>query len=257
MTLPAPQGSDHQAAPAAVQERARSAGHRPPEQVTGHQGPPAGERPVHATPAAEHDSERTVSAQALDDRRLAARFTTATGYVATALLALTLLVGPANLVLRRRNPVSSYFRRDVGAWTAIFSVIHVVAGLGVHGPPGPPTERMLRYFFAPDGSPLTNDFGLGNWTGLAATLIVLLLLAISSDLALRQLKAGRWKWIQRLNYALFALVIAHAIYYGALLRTTSMTTLFLLVAVAAVVGAQVAGVLVWRRMRLRTMATTA
>jgi hypothetical protein len=30
-----------------------------------------------------------------------------TGYIATGLLALTLLLGPANLVLRRRNPVSS------------------------------------------------------------------------------------------------------------------------------------------------------
>ena len=38
----------------------------------------------------------------------------ATGYVATGLLALTLLVGPANLLLRRRNPISSYLRRDAG-----------------------------------------------------------------------------------------------------------------------------------------------
>jgi hypothetical protein len=42
------------------------------------------------------------------------RFTVATGYVVTGLLALTLLIGPANLVLRRRNPVSSYLRRVSG-----------------------------------------------------------------------------------------------------------------------------------------------
>lgn len=45
----------------------------------------------------------------------------ATGYVALGLLAFTLLIGPANLLLRRRNPVSNYLRRDAGAWTAISS----------------------------------------------------------------------------------------------------------------------------------------
>ncbi|HET7769348.1 MAG TPA: hypothetical protein VFN74_11290 [Chloroflexota bacterium] len=45
--------------------------------------------------------------------------------------------------------------------------------------------------------------------------------ALSSDVALRRLKASRWKWLQRLNYALFVLVIVHAVYYGALARVRS------------------------------------
>src|SRR5215213_4497747 len=36
-----------------------------------------------------------------------------TGDVAVVLLAVTLLIGPANLLLRRANPVNSYLRRDV------------------------------------------------------------------------------------------------------------------------------------------------
>ena len=178
-----------------------------------------------------------------------ARITTATGYVALGLLAFTLLIGPANLLLRRRNPVSNYLRRDVGAWTAMVSVVHVIVGLQVHGPPPPAAlgERILRYFFGPDGSPLTNSFGLGNWTGLAATVIVVGLLAISSDFALRKLKVWPWKWLQRLSYALFALVIAHAIFYGALLRATSASTLLLGLSVVAVFIGQAAGVRLWRR----------
>lgn len=39
-------------------------------------------------------------------------------------------------------------------------------------PPAFLAERILFYFFAPDGSPLTNAFGLGNWAGLVATLVV-------------------------------------------------------------------------------------
>jgi sulfoxide reductase heme-binding subunit YedZ len=52
------------------------------------------------------------------------QLTVATGYVGVGLLAVTLLLGPANLVLRRRNPVSTYLRRDVGIWTAGFSSVH-------------------------------------------------------------------------------------------------------------------------------------
>jgi sulfoxide reductase heme-binding subunit YedZ len=178
------------------------------------------------------------------------RFTVATGYVATGLLALTLLIGPANLMLRRRNPVSGYLRRDVGAWTAIFSIAHVVYGLQVHGP----LSDFLGYFVAPDGSPWLNSFGLGNWTGLVATVIVVGLLALSSDFALRKLTARPWKRLQRLNYALFGLVIAHAVFYGALLRMTSPFTLLLVLSIIAVVAAQVVGIWLWRRRHARAAA---
>ena len=178
-----------------------------------------------------------------------ARITTATGYVALGLLAFTLLIGPANLLLRRRNPVSNYLRRDAGAWTAMVSVLHVIVGLHVHLVSLPLGERVRRYFLTPNGTPLTNSFGLGNWTGLTATVIVVGLLAISSDLALRKLKAGPWKWLQRLNYALCSLVIAHAIFYGALRRVTSPSTRVLGLSVIAVLVAQAVGVWRWRRVR--------
>jgi methionine sulfoxide reductase heme-binding subunit len=184
------------------------------------------------------------TSEEVDDRSFARRLTTATGYVALALLALTLLIGPANLLLRRRNPVSSYLRRDVGAWTALFSGVHVVVSLEVHGSG---QIRDFLDFFVVDGSPLRNSFGLGNWTGLAALVIVAGLLALSSDAALRKLKARNWKRLQRLNYVLFALVIAHAFFYGALLRETSPYTVLLGLTVLAVVVGQVAGVWLYRR----------
>jgi sulfoxide reductase heme-binding subunit YedZ len=190
-------------------------------------------------------SGSTAPPDAIQSRGNVARLTVATGYVATGLLALTLLIGPANLLLRRRNPVSSYLRRDVGAWTAVASVVHVIYGLQVHGTGQ--LSDFLGYFFAPDGSPLLDDRGLGNWTGLAATVVVVGLLAISSNAALRKLKAGPWKRLQRLNYLLFALVIAHAVYYGALSRLTSPFTLLLGLCVIAVFVGQAVGVWLWLR----------
>jgi sulfoxide reductase heme-binding subunit YedZ len=183
----------------------------------------------------------------LGSRSFTQRLTVATGYVALGLLAFTLLIGPANVLLRRPNPVSNYLARDVGTWAAIVSVVHVFYGLQVHGLP----SDVLDYFVS-DGRPLANSFGLGNWTGLAATVIVVGLLATSNNFALRKLKARRWKRIQRLNYALFTLVIAHAFFYGALLRMTSPFTLLLLVISIAVLVGQAMGVWLWRRSHART-----
>jgi sulfoxide reductase heme-binding subunit YedZ len=171
-------------------------------------------------------------------------FTIATGYVALGILGLTLLIGPVNLMLGRRNPVSSYLRRDLGMWTAIFSVIHVIVGFQVRGAGG--TFGFLDYFVA-DGRPLTNDFGLGNWTGLAALVIVVGLLAISTNRSVRELKAERWKNLQRLNYTLFALVVLHAVFYGALVRMTSPFTFLLIFTVITVSVGQAVGIWLYRR----------
>jgi methionine sulfoxide reductase heme-binding subunit len=158
----------------------------------------------------------------LNNGRLSiARLVDATGYVALALLALTLLIGPANLLLRRRNPVSTYFRRDVGTWTAIVSVVHVVVAFRL---PGGGIFSFLDFFIV-GGKPLLGSFGLGNWTGLAALVLVVGLLVISTDRSIRELRARRWKNLQRLTYALFGLVVLHAFFYGAFLRATSPLTL--------------------------------
>jgi methionine sulfoxide reductase heme-binding subunit len=230
-----------------------------PGQAAGHSMPalaPDASTAMDHSPSQDGTRANANGASLFEYRELMARFTTATGYVALGFLALTLLIGPANLLLRRRNPVSSYLRRDVGMWTAIVSVVHVIAGLQVHAPPIAFPERIARYFFAPEGTVLTDVFGLGNWTGLAATVIVLGLLAISNDFALRKLKAGPWKWLQRLNYALFVLAVAHAVYYaafgGSLLRITAPSSLLLVPAVVVVVVGQALGVRPWRRRHVRT-----
>ncbi len=179
------------------------------------------------------------------------RFTVATGYLGVSFLTLTLLLGPANLLLRRRNPVSSYLRRDVGIWTAIFSLVHVIAAVMMHVSHGSSViSSAVHFFVGQDGGPLTNSFGMGNWTGLGALLIVLGLLATSNDVTLRKLTAAPWKWLQRLTYPLFALVVTHAFFYGAFLRMASPFTLLLVVGIVAVLIGQAAGFWLWRRKRL-------
>lgn len=240
-------------------------GQTPPAGHAGGQTPPTGHggdqtpAPGHGgdpTPLPGHSGDQAgpVGPDRMTESRgrsyLTQRFTVATGYIALGLLGLTLLIGPANLLLRRRTPISSYLARDVGTWAAIGSVVHVIYGSLLHS--GGQLSAFLNYFFAPDGGPKLNSFGLGNWTGLAATVIVVGLLATSSNAALRKLKAKPWKRLQRLNYALFVLVIGHAFFYGALLRVTSPYTLLLLLSVIAVFVGQAVGVWLWRRRHART-----
>ena len=137
----------------------------------------------------------------------------ATAYPALILLVATLLIGPVNVLLRRRNPVSVDLRRDVGIWAGILAAAHTAIGQNVHLRGRPwlyyVYQRSEHHTF-----PIRHDvFGMSNYTGALCTLLVLLLLATSNDLSLRKLGAARWKKLQRWNYAAFALLAVHALGY--------------------------------------------
>lgn len=146
------------------------------------------------------------------------RLSVATAYVGLGFLAATLLVGPLNERSGRPNPVSTNLRRDIGIWAAIGGIVHTVFGLQVHM-----RGDIARYFVPDAGHALSKStiaFLTANYTGLAATLFLVVLLAISNDVALRTLGTTRWKRVQRLNSLLFALVAAHGALYLAVDRAS-------------------------------------
>src|SRR5262249_24972229 len=137
-----------------------------------------------------------------------------------ALLAVTLVIGPLRGLRGRPNPVSNDLRRDCGIWAAAFGLGHTGYGLQGHL-----KAILYQQLFrtAPDGTLALRLEGvaLGNDPGLVAALLLVLLLALSNDLSLRRLGTGRWKALQRLNYALLALVAVHAILFQRLERRDS------------------------------------
>jgi sulfoxide reductase heme-binding subunit YedZ len=147
-----------------------------------------------------------------DSRQLMYRLSMATGYASVALIAWALMIGPWRVRRGRPAPASTDLRRDVGFWGAIFGLAHVVTGLQVHM-----GGKFWKYFLYPEGDhpiPLRYDlFGVANWTGLAATLVLLMLLSISNDASLRALGTQRWKSWQRWTYWVAALTVVHAIGY--------------------------------------------
>ncbi len=134
----------------------------------------------------------------------------ATGYPALLLLVFTLWIGPWNLLRRRRTPVSTDLRRDIGIWAGIMGVLHTGFGLDVHLRGRPWLYFVYGRNEGPHLIPLRHDlFGFANYTGLVATIILVLLFATSNDYALRALSTPRWKQLQRWNYVLFVFAILH------------------------------------------------
>lgn len=178
---------------------------------------------------------------AFDPTRMREGISAATAYAGLVLLAVSLALGPMNLLRRRGNPVSTDLRRDVGLWAGAISLLHVVAGIGVHL-----GGDMRRYFMpspaAQSGFPFRLDaFGFANYLGTVGSVLLLVLLCISSDRALGRLGAVRWKRLQRLNYTAVAAVVLHGALYQLIERRTVLLVVGFTVTIAAAVSLQAVG----------------
>lgn len=170
---------------------------------------------------------------ATDKNSWAFRASMATGYASVALMAWALAIGPWRLLRGRSVATSVDLRRDVGIWSAVLALAHVVTGLRVHM-----RGDWFNYFmYRPrDGQHLlpfrTDPFGVANWTGLAAMAVLFFLVTISNDRSLRTLGATRWKRFQRVTYAAAALTALHGLAFQLMDRRSAP---FILVFAAMVV----------------------
>ena len=139
------------------------------------------------------------------------RASLATAYVALGLFIITLAFGPYAALRGRRYPVSADIRRDFGIWSALVAIVHVVVGLQVHL-----RGKMWEYFVRPMKGvllPRIDPFGVANYTGLAAGLILVALLVTSNDASLRRLGTERWRSIHALGTWALMLTLLHAALY--------------------------------------------
>jgi DMSO/TMAO reductase YedYZ heme-binding membrane subunit len=176
------------------------------------------------------------------------RLSTGTAHASFVLLTVALLMGPWRVVVRRRpHPLSTHSRRDVGIWAAAFALVHSVLGLTVHG------TSPWGYFVKLAGDPprwwpRVDVAGAANYTGLAATLLALLLLSISSDAALAGLGADRWKLLQRGTYLLAACAVVHGFVYQFLERRQLRLVAALMLTTAILSAGQLLGLRHFRRL---------
>lgn len=163
--------------------------------------------------------------------------TDVSGYISVVVISISLIIGSINILLNRKNPVSSYFRRDIGITGGILAVIHSVTGLFVHF-----RGNMWQYFSVKTNTGYQirlDDFGLANYTGLISTLLIFVLLITSNDYFILKLRVANWKNIQRLSYLMFILAIIHVIYYR--LNNPGLVYYFYLPITAVVLTFQASG----------------
>ena len=176
------------------------------------------------------------------------RLSMATAYAGLVFLTITLWLGPWNVLRRRTNPVSFDLRRDVGIWAGALAIVHTVIGLTVHL-----RGRMWMYFFK-RLHPLAlqnTQFGLANFSGLAAALLFFALLIISNDVSLRTFGTRRWKFIQRWIYAAFSLTVVHGIAYQLVEKRRLPWVIVFAALTTAVVVIQLSGIVFIRRRRTK------
>lgn len=173
------------------------------------------------------------------------------GYLSLLLVVVTLLIGPFKLLHQKRNPVNLNSRRDIGIWAGITGCIHVVCILiaRVRG-------SVIYLFLKPKAKGTGYDLlvtpqGISNNLGLVATLIIIFLLLLSNDYALRSFKGNRWKFLQRFNYGLVVLVFFHTAIYQ---RLGSREPFFIIPTFASAIitiGIQILGFVLMRQRRAK------
>lgn len=127
------------------------------------------------------------------------------GYAGLGLLVLTLAIGPWSALRGRPLRTSSMLRRDLGIWVGIAGCLHAVLAW----------QSPVTQAAQPTGwgllAALVELFLLAGdrKVGLVVAVILVGLLALSNNRALRALGPRRWKAWQRLAYLLTALTALH------------------------------------------------
>jgi sulfoxide reductase heme-binding subunit YedZ len=167
-----------------------------------------------------------------------------TGYTAFLWIGITLLIGTWRLLRGRPNPPNHCLRRDIGIWAGMVSCVHGWTGLHMHM-----RGKMYLYFFK-DREPLAlrgDTFGWANDTGILALVLVIVLMLLSNDHCIRKLGLSKWKNLQRFNYLMTGLVVAHTIFYYLITKKILAIEYVFYGFTLLVVLAQLAGICVFKR----------
>ena len=124
----------------------------------------------------------------------------AVGDAAVVLLLVSLAIGPLARLWRPAGRLVPW-RRQVGIWAAVVALTHSL--LVIDGWARWSVRRFLGFEFIPQlgrEARLEPGFGLANLVGLVALIWLLVLLATSSDRALRSLGPAAWKWLHQGSY---------------------------------------------------------
>lgn len=141
------------------------------------------------------------------------RWNRAFGDASLVLIALSMGLGPLTRFLRAAVPLLP-FRRETGIHACLLATIH--AAIILVGWVEWDLMRLVGFEWHPDLSAYVmfqHGFGLANGVGVAAFVLMVLLAATSSDLAMRRLGLPGWKFLQMGVLPMWWLTVAHVAYF--------------------------------------------
>jgi sulfoxide reductase heme-binding subunit YedZ len=162
-------------------------------------------------------------------------------------MAAALSIGPLTVRRTGAAPLNNYLRRDIGIWSGLTGLVHFFAGVDQSMKP-----VYLARYVETTGGMVSAELGRqlftwGSLAGLVVFLLVLLLLGLSSDRALRRLGAKWWKRLQRSAYWAFAFTVGHGLAFQLLESRNSFLISVLVGVVLIVLGLQYSGNAAYRR----------
>jgi methionine sulfoxide reductase heme-binding subunit len=161
------------------------------------------------------------------------RVSVTSAWLCMLLLTAALLIAPLQRLQGRQPPLNIYLRRDLGFWAAMQGLLHFVAGNVVAMNPLY-VGTFVRGNAATPGLMLREVlFSGGAILGTVIAILFLLLLAISSDRAVRWLGPQRWKKLQGSAQLVMWLTVIHGIAFQ-LLEARYIPLLVLLLVSATV-----------------------
>ena len=137
----------------------------------------------------------------------------AVGDAGLILLSLALVLGPLAKLWPRALRLFPY-RRELGVWFGLMASLHTL--LVLDGWARWNALRFLGYEFVPElgrVARLEPGFGLSNLLGFVAMLFTLVLMATSTNWAVRRLGGKAWKFLQLSSYTVFYLSALHTAYF--------------------------------------------
>ncbi|PAU77278.1 hypothetical protein [Halomonas salipaludis] len=138
------------------------------------------------------------------------------GDAAFTLLFVALSIGPVARLWPKVMVSLMHWRRAFGIWFALYAAVHAYlvwdgwARWSISGFLG---YQHIDNIGIPGPVLVDPGFGLANLIGLVALFWALVLMAISSDRAIRYLGSRAWKHLQQYAYVIFYLVALHASYF--------------------------------------------
>jgi DMSO/TMAO reductase YedYZ heme-binding membrane subunit len=163
------------------------------------------------------------------------RISVASAWICMTFLCGAFLIGPIYRIEGRTPRLNIYIRRDLGIWGALTGLVHFVAGNFVAMNPLYVGSFVRVAPVPPDVAVREQLFSGGAILGLLIAIIFLLLLAISSDWALRGLGPKIWKRLQRSAHLALWFTVAHGIAFQ-MLEARYLPLLILVAMTVALLG---------------------